>query len=136
MNRLHLFFTLGIAATAAACSDDEGTRTAESASLAHTRWEAQDTARWMDVGVHPIIGTYRLSLGESDFLFDVKEVAAGQPCFGRDTAYQLKGSYLYEPPKLSLRSEGGVIEATVSPRGEISLATEQNDDLTLKPLSD
>lgn len=24
MNRLHLFFTLGIAATAAACSDDEG----------------------------------------------------------------------------------------------------------------
>ena len=96
-----------------ACSDDDELKVDPNA-LVNTQWAAHDTIPWMALGVYPLIGTYNLSLGETDFTLDVQEVASRQPCWANDTTYQVTGTYSFEPPILYLRSETETIEAKVN----------------------
>ncbi|TGY54975.1 hypothetical protein [Parabacteroides distasonis] len=117
-----------------ACSDDDELKVDPNA-LVNTQWAAHDTIPWMALGVYPLIGTYNLSLGETDFTLDVQEVASRQPCWANDTTYQVTGTYSFEPPILYLRSETETIEAKVNYNiTEIIVATTQNE-VTLRQRS-
>lgn len=110
-----------------ACSDDDDEFKVDPNALANTQWAAKDTIPWMALGVYPLIGTYNLSLGETDFTLDVQEVASRQPCWANDTTYQVTGTYTFEPPILYLRSNTGTIEAKVNYNiTEIALASTQH----------
>lgn len=110
-----------------ACSDDDDEFKVDPNALVNTQWAAKDTIPWMALGVYPLIGTYSLSLGETDFTLHVEEVASRQPCWGNDTTYQVTGTYTFEPPILYLQSETETIEAKVNYNiTEIALASTQH----------
>lgn len=108
-----ILLSCALLSAGSACSDDDELKVDPNA-LVNTQWAAHDTIPWMALGVYPLIGTYNLSLGETDFTLDVQEVASRQPCWANDTTYQVTGTYSFEPPILYLRSETETIEAKVN----------------------
>ncbi len=112
-NTILILLSCALLSAGFACSDDDELKVDPNA-LVNTQWAAHDTIPWMALGVYPLIGTYNLSLGETDFTLDVQEVASRQPCWANDTTYQVTGTYSFEPPILYLRSETETIEAKVN----------------------
>lgn len=111
---LSILLSCALLSAGFACSDDDDEFKVDPNALVDTQWAITDTIPFMAIGIYPLIGTYNLSLGKTDFTLDVQEVASRQPCWSNDTTYQMTGTYTFEPPILYLRSETETIEAKVN----------------------